>query len=148
MDKSKNKLWILELMSSSEMFVNKPLRVALYLLNNRNKEDIVITTIKKISEDLNISERTVISTLNTLKNSGLISMIQKGVYKIEFNLLNKKETNQLINVDRGKLKELKEKREELKRLKKLYPETAGKTKKNIKKKIKRLEKEIISLERG
>jgi len=133
MSKSNKELWIFRLISSSDMFINKPLKIALYLLNGRNKDGLVVTTIRKISDDLNISERTVISTLNVLKDLGFVSMIQKGVYKIEFGS---------GVVDISKLNDLNEKKKELERLKILYSSVSGKTKKNIRKKIRRLEKEI------
>jgi biotin operon repressor len=59
----------------------------MWLVNNRNSENIVIATQHKIAEMTNCSRQTVVDTLRALMDVGAIKQVANGVYQLDPNTI-------------------------------------------------------------
>lgn len=76
------KVWIWHLCEAYELIGNKAVEVLNYLVEHRDQNNLVISTQRKIADDIGIGVATVTRVLTKLKGSNLISMPQQGVYRI------------------------------------------------------------------
>jgi len=72
-----------------EILGTKKILVLKYLLTERDYNNRVVATLRKISNDLNVSITVVYDTLCILRDEGIISMEQRGVYMLNPRIVNK-----------------------------------------------------------
>ena len=89
-----HKIWINDLMSILDLIGGKKLTILNYLLKNiNNNNNMIITTYRKISKELNISLQTVTDTMKILQESNFIKRVQNGVYMINPDIIVKGNSN-------------------------------------------------------
>lgn len=77
-----DKIWLSSVMEALEQVGNKKIKVANYILNNRDKStNYLIKTQREIAEECEVSLQTVSSTLKALEQADMI-IGKSGVYQI------------------------------------------------------------------
>ena len=77
-----DKIWLSEVMEALEQVGNKKIKVANYILNNRDKTtNYLIQTQREIAAACEVSKQTVTSTLKALEAADLI-VAKSGVYQV------------------------------------------------------------------
>jgi len=76
------KVWIWHLCEAYELVGNKAIYVLNYFFQNRDQNNLVIGSQRKIADALGVSPTTVASITAKLKANNILSMPQQGVYRI------------------------------------------------------------------
>lgn len=76
------KVWVWHLCDAYELVGNKAVLVLNYLFENRNDDNMVIASQRKIADSSKVSLTTVAKIITKLKNNDILSMPQQGVYRI------------------------------------------------------------------
>jgi len=77
-----DKIWLSTVMEALEQVGNKKMKVASYILNNRDKAtNYLIKTQREIAEECSVSLQTVSSTLKALESADML-VGKSGVYQI------------------------------------------------------------------
>lgn len=77
-----DKIWLSSVMEALEQVGNKKIKVANYILNQRDKStNYLIATQREIAEKCNVSLQTVSSTLKALESADLL-VGKSGIYQI------------------------------------------------------------------
>lgn len=76
------KVWIWHLCDAYELVGNKAISVLNYFFQNRDQNNLVIGSQRKIANALGVSSTTVANITSKLKANDIISMPQQGVYRI------------------------------------------------------------------
>lgn len=87
-----HKVWLQNLIMSVDSIANQKLKLAFWIIENLNKENMLIMTQRKISEKTGISLPTVSKTMRLLcePDDGSIPFLQKinsGAYRVNPNVL-------------------------------------------------------------
>lgn len=93
-----NKIWLGHILDSLELIGNKKIVVLNWLLNNKNKENLVIGTQRKIAKSANVSLPVVSETIQLLVKSNFIKPIQDGVYLINPDVIFKGKHSKRMNI--------------------------------------------------
>src|SRR5699024_9696694 len=78
-----HKIWLGHMLESLDMIGNQKKRVAMFIMENINKENELIMTYRVIAEKPNTSLQTVSETMKALQESNLLSKIRNGYYTIK-----------------------------------------------------------------
>src|SRR5699024_8324080 len=81
-DANCHKIWIVHLSARHVMIRNQKIRVAMFIMENINKENEIIMTYRVIAEKTNTSLQTVSETMKALPESNLLSKIRNGYYRV------------------------------------------------------------------
>src|SRR5699024_11307323 len=73
-----HKIWLGHMLESLDMIGNQKIRVAMFIMENINKENELIMTYRVIAEKTNTSLQTVSETMKALQESNLLSKIRNG----------------------------------------------------------------------
>src|SRR5699024_3345452 len=73
-----HKIWRGNMLESLDMIGHQKIRVAMYIMENINKENVLIMTYRIIAEKTNTSLHTVSETMKALQESNLLSKIRNG----------------------------------------------------------------------
>lgn len=92
------KVWIDSFLASLDLIGGKKFSVARWIIENRNKENQVIGTIRSIAEQTETSTKTVQEVINALMGCGFMRRIQSGVYMIDPNTIFKGSRNARMGV--------------------------------------------------
>src|SRR5699024_6281942 len=76
-----HKIWLGHMLESLDMIGNQKIRVAMFIMENINKENELIMTYRVIAEKTNTSLQTVSETMKALQESNLLSKIRNGYYR-------------------------------------------------------------------
>lgn len=77
-----DKIWLASVMEALEQVGNKKIKVANYILNNRDKTtNYLIKTQREIAEECEVSLQTVSSTLKALESADML-IGKSGIYQI------------------------------------------------------------------
>jgi len=76
------KVWLFDLLTALGLIGNKKMLVFEYLISAMDKQNRVIKSIKEIAGDLNISYKTVATTMKQLQDAGLLIKQKNSVYII------------------------------------------------------------------
>lgn len=77
-----DKIWLAEVMSALEEVGNKKIKVANFILNNRDKStNFLIKTQREIAKDCGVSLQTVSSTIKALERADLLCC-KSGIYQV------------------------------------------------------------------
>jgi len=82
LDRDFHKVWLGNLLMSLEIIGNQKIKVCNWLLSNKNKENVVISSYQKISQETGISKRTVAETIRLLLKANFLRRMANGVYVI------------------------------------------------------------------
>jgi len=77
-----DKIWIAHILDSLEAIGNQKIKVMLHLLKIKNRDNLVVITQRKLSEETNVSINVITDTIKLLVNSDFIQKVQNGVYRI------------------------------------------------------------------
>src|SRR5699024_12292682 len=72
-DANFHKIWLGHMLESLDMIGNQKIRVAMFIMENINKENELIMTYRVIAEKTNTSLQTVSETMKALQESNLLS---------------------------------------------------------------------------
>jgi len=74
-----DKVWAKTLAELLELSGENRTKIIAYLIRNKNYENVILATVRKISEDVGVSTKTVNKTLLQMQNAGFISRLHNGV---------------------------------------------------------------------
>src|SRR5699024_9818623 len=97
-DANFHKIWLGHMLESLDMIGNQKIRVAMFIMENINKENELIMTYRVIAEKTNTSLQTVSETMKTLQESNLLSKIRNGYYRVNPDVIFKGGRNDRMNV--------------------------------------------------
>lgn len=80
-------IWLNELSKLLKSIGNQKIKVLCYILDNMDTSNKLISSIRKIAKELNVSSKTVGVAIKTLKDIDYIRQVQEGVYMLNPNLL-------------------------------------------------------------
>lgn len=80
-DANFHKIWLGHLLESLDMIGNKKLKVAMFIMNELNKENQFIGTHRYIAEKTNISLPTITETMRVLQESNFLIKVRNGFYR-------------------------------------------------------------------
>lgn len=94
------KIWLSHILDSLEIIGNKKIKVLNWLLENKNNDNLIIATHRKIAEKSNVSYPIVNQTMKALVASNALKKQQDGVYMLNPDFMfkghNKKRMNLLL----------------------------------------------------
>lgn len=76
----------------------KKIQVVMYILENRNSDNLILGTQRKIAKKIGASLETVNETFRILQESGFLTQEGQGIYKISSNIMFKNSKDNGINV--------------------------------------------------
>src|SRR5699024_4168064 len=97
-DANFHKIWLGHMLESLDMIGNQKIRVAMFIMENINKENELIMTYRVIAEKTNTSLQTVLERMKELRESTYISKIRDGYYRVDPDDIVKVVRNDRINV--------------------------------------------------
>src|SRR5699024_2273444 len=97
-DANFHKIWLGHMLESLDMIGNQKIRVAMFIMENINKENELIMTYRVIAEKTNTSLQTVSETMKALQESNLLSKIRNGYYRVNPDVIFKGGRNDRMNV--------------------------------------------------
>lgn len=134
------KAWVLHIADIFKLIGNKSIQILTYFFENKNGDNLVFCTQRGIANSLDVSQMTVNTVIQELKEANIISMPQQGVYRVNPDLIfkggHKKRMNVLFQYNKEKEEEKSEKPSEEEILMKEIEETQNR----LKKLMNRLEK--------
>lgn len=104
-DNDFEKVWLTHLLDAIDEVTTKKFEVMRYMMENKNNQNLVIATQKKISNETGVSRRTVSEAIQILKEKDFLTMLQNGVYKLNPNHIFRGGHNQRMDVLRTYYKE-------------------------------------------
>ena len=74
-----DKVWAKTLAELLELTGESRTRIIAYLLRNKNYENVILATVRKIADDVGVSSKTVNKTLLQMQTAGFITRLHNGV---------------------------------------------------------------------
>lgn len=93
-----NKIWLANVLQSLDIIGNKQMKVAFYLLDNLNKENMFIGSNRIVAEQLGFSLQTVSRTFVALQRVNFIKKVAGSVYIVNPDMLFKGSHKQRLNI--------------------------------------------------
>lgn len=93
-----DKIWFAHIVEALDMIGNKKMKVLQYIIENKTRDNLFIMTQRKMSEELDISIKTVSVTMKALQDADFIHQIQSGTYRINPDKVFKGSHNARMNV--------------------------------------------------
>src|SRR5699024_1996489 len=104
-DANFHKIWLGHMLESLDMIGNQKIRVAMFIMENINKENELIMTYRVIAEKTNTSLQTVSETMKALQESNILSKIKKknnkSIQKISKKKKKLQESNLISKIRNG-----------------------------------------------
>src|SRR5699024_6693068 len=97
-DANFHKIWLGHMLESLDMIGNQKIRVAMFIMENINKENELIMTYRVIADKTNTSLQTASGTMQALQGSNLLSKIRNGYYRVNPDVIFKGGRNDQINL--------------------------------------------------
>ena len=104
-DANFQKMFMMHILDALDEVTTKKFDVVMHLLEEKNNQNLIISTHKQIAKEINASPTTVSNTMKILKEKNFLTMINKGVYRINPNMIFKGGHNQRMDVLRTYYKE-------------------------------------------
>jgi hypothetical protein len=92
------KLWLGHLLDSLDIIGNKKIKVMNWLLKNRDSENKIIATQRRIAQETGVSLPTVNQTIDSMVQAHAIKQIQRGVLMLNPALIFKGSHSKRMNV--------------------------------------------------
>lgn len=93
-----HKVWMRNFISTLDIVGNKKTKLCMWIIDNINKENQLIGTLRSIAKDSNTSLETVRITLNLLMDADFLRRVQSGVYIVNPNIIFKGTKNARIGI--------------------------------------------------
>src|SRR5699024_6344258 len=97
-DANFHKIWLGHMLESLDMIGNQKIRVAMFIMENINKENELIMTYRVIAKKTNTTLQTDSETMKALQESNLLSKIRNGYYRVNPDVIFKGGRNDRMNV--------------------------------------------------
>lgn len=97
-DANFHKLWVGDIVQKLDIVSNKKTKVVWYIIENLTKENLFIKSQKEIEKELGISEGTINETFKALQEGNFLTMVQRGVYRVNPEVVFKGGHNHRMNV--------------------------------------------------
>ena len=97
-DANFHKIWLSHILSAFDELGNQKLKVLTYLLENMNKENLIIGTQRALADKIGVSYQTLSLTLKILREGDIIAMPQSGVIRFNPNIIFKGYHKRRMNV--------------------------------------------------
>lgn len=92
------KIWLFRLLEALNLTGSAKVKVLTWMLDNRDQENRIIATQKRIAEGADVSQRTVNGLIREMMEEGLLSSIQSGVYRLDPDLIWRGSSNSRMNI--------------------------------------------------
>src|SRR5699024_6076523 len=86
-DANFHKIWLGHMLESLDMIGNQKIRVAMFIMENINKENELIMIYRVIAEKTNTSIQSASETMNALQESNVLSKIRNGYYRVNHDII-------------------------------------------------------------
>src|SRR5699024_1590749 len=93
-----HKIWLGHMLESLDMIGNQKIRVAMFIMENINKENELIMTYRVIAEKTNTSLQTVSETMKALQESNLLNKIKNIYFIVYIYIIFKDRKNDRMNL--------------------------------------------------
>lgn len=145
-----DKIWVWHLCDAYKLVGNKAIDVINYMIEVRNRDNLIIGSQRKLAEDIGVSVPTLARVIKILKKHKIVTMPQQGVYRLSPDMIWKGDHQKRMQVLFDYKNEAKEevplsKEQECERLRKKH-RSASEELKNLEKQINLLEEEERLLE--
>ena len=97
-DANFHKIWLSHILSAFDELGNQKLKVLTYLLENMNKENLIIGTQRALADKIGVSYQTLSLTLKILREGDIIAMPQSGVIRFNPNVIFKGYHSRRMNI--------------------------------------------------
>src|SRR5699024_9523363 len=97
-DANFHKIWLGHMLESLDMIGNQKKRVAMFIMENINKENELIMTYRVIAEKTNTSLQTGSETMKALQEINLLSKKRNGYYRVNPDVMFKGGRTDRMNV--------------------------------------------------
>lgn len=97
-DANFHKIWLGHMLESLDMIGNQKIRVAMFIMENINKENELIMTYRVIAEKTETSLQTVSETMKALQESNMLNKIRNGYYRVNPDIIFKGGKEDRMNV--------------------------------------------------
>lgn len=103
-----HKIWLNEIVRSIDLIGNKKVKLAFWIIENLDKENKLVMTLRQIVKKSGFSYQTAQRTINALIESDFLIRINTGAYRVNPNALFKGGKNDRFNVLMRYIKESEE----------------------------------------
>ena len=93
-----HKLWLQHIVSSFDLIGNQKIRLAFWIIENLNRDNILNYTYEQIAEKTGISYRTVFNTMKILIESNFLTRHNSGTYIVNPDVIFKGGKSDRMNV--------------------------------------------------
>ena len=93
-----HKLWLGHIIQALDIIGNQKIKVVNFIMENANKDNLVIGTQREIAKKIGSSTTTVNQTIQALIEADFLTQVQQGVYRINPNVLFKGGRNGRLNI--------------------------------------------------
>src|SRR5699024_11348957 len=93
-----HKIWLAHMLESLEMIGNQKIRVAMFIMENINKENEVIMTYRGRAEKTKTELQNGSERLKGLQENNILSKVRKGYYRVNPDVIFKGGRNDRMNV--------------------------------------------------
>ena len=97
-DANFHKIWLGHMLESLDMIGNQKIRVAMFIMNNINRDNEFLMTHRVVAEKTGISLKTVSDTMTALQESDFIHKVRNGYYRLNPDIMYKGGKNDRLNV--------------------------------------------------
>ncbi|WP_281976280.1 replication/maintenance protein RepL [Halobacillus litoralis] len=97
-DANFHKIWLGHLLDTLDLIGNKKIKVAMFIMNELNKENQFLGTHRYIAEKTGISLPTVTETMGALQDSNFLIKVRNGFYRANPDVLFKGGKSERMNV--------------------------------------------------
>jgi len=97
-DANFHKIWLGHMLESLDMIGNQKIRVAMFIMNELNKDNQFIGTQRYIADKTNISLPTITETMKVLQESNFLIKVRNGFYRANPDIIFKGGKSDRLNV--------------------------------------------------
>lgn len=93
-----HKIWLSHILEAVEEVGNKKMKVLMHLLGNIDRQNRYIGTYDSIADEVDCHRKTVGELMNSLKNANIVSQPQRGVIRVNPDVIFKGSKQKRMNV--------------------------------------------------
>ena len=97
-DANFHKIWLGHMLESLDLIGNQKIRVALFIMNNLNRDNEFLMTYDMIEKKAGISRPTIAETMEVLQESDFLQKVKNGHYRINPDVLFKGGKSDRLNI--------------------------------------------------
>lgn len=92
------KLWMGHIIQAIDIIGNKKMKVAMHILESRNRDNVFFGTMRDLEKKLNVSLPTIAETIKALQDNDVIVSVQQGVYRLNPDVIFKGTVNNRMDI--------------------------------------------------